>query len=253
MSLVLRQTQTAGLTVDELKDLCRANKLLLGGNKDELIERIKKHVATGNKLKPAAGLTPADFKEEPDETWPMRTLKALASTLGLKVSGNKEELVARLNEVRDGDNGKDALLKDELVEHLRCAGLKVSGTLPELVERVRNAKEYLASLQVRDKKSVVECLPEMATIYKAELYLQHDTEKKGLKKQVSWQKKYIAERDDDVKDLSNEIDVLTNKVDEKDKKIRELETTINGLSIVAQEMWGEMDPEEDETTTKRKK
>ena len=216
------------LKVDELKDLCRANKLLLGGNKDELIERIEKHVAAGNKLKPA-GLTPADFKEEPDETWSMRTLKALASTLGLKVSGNKEELVARLNAERDGDNGKGALLKDELVEHLRCAGLKVSGNLPELVERVRNAKEYLAILQVRDKKSVVECLPEMATIYKAELMLQHDTEKKDLKKSVSAQKKYIAELEG--RDTTDEMKDLKETIDKHEKYIHELETTLNGLSI----------------------
>ena len=84
MSSALLDSDTAGLTVDKLKDLCRANKLTLGGNKDELIERIKKHVAAGNKLKPAAaGYTPAEFKQDADETWQMRTLKALAANLGL--------------------------------------------------------------------------------------------------------------------------------------------------------------------------
>lgn len=97
----------SAMSVAELKAACNAKGLKVTGKKEDLIQRLQEADAA-----PAAPVTKAESKNSGGSDYSgmaVASLKALCVKAGLKVSGKKEDLIARLQENEGGgDDDEEA-------------------------------------------------------------------------------------------------------------------------------------------------
>jgi len=98
------------LTNDELKNICSYLDLKVGGNKDELVNRISDEIKKTKKANVPNHLSKSDLFNMTNEN-----LKELCSILDLKVGGNKDELVNRIYDefTKRGNKKKEKKRKEQ--------------------------------------------------------------------------------------------------------------------------------------------
>ncbi len=84
--------------------------------------------------------------------WRVDTLKEYLRELGLKVSGNKSDLIQRLQEYFQGNNLYSDMKMPQLKEILKKRGLRVSGSKANLIQRLKN-DDALAKTGAPQRKS----------------------------------------------------------------------------------------------------
>lgn len=116
-----------GYTVKELKEICRAEKLPMTGNKDDLCKRLTKHFKDmGNVASVVREFENLNINTVPDT---VSELKEMCQQEGLKVSGTKAELCKRLEnnaieQASDFQNLPPEILFEIIKQKLMSEGLE---------------------------------------------------------------------------------------------------------------------------------